>query len=334
MLKFFRKIRRGLLSEKRIGRYMLYATGEILLVVIGILIALALNNRNEQRKTEEQVEAIFSEIMEELVSDIKETRMPMAYYAQRDSTMHLVIAGEVTYEDYEKGRLPWINSLLDFYNAVNLTQHAYDNLVGNLDAVSPKFRPVIKDLNTLYHYNKDYVVEANNDLSEFIAEHRYHGMRNYPWFYGRNNEEREKIIKYKLEDFRYKNLVEEFRILGTGNQLRQSIAYRRKAIECYKQIAGLLNKPAVHESFSFDTEIAEVLLGEWYVLEDSNYKFTYFMRDERLFVKNNFNDNQSEVFYVARYNKLLDSGMNYAAIMKENDETILKFYDYSLKKVH
>ncbi|XWN35850.1 MAG: DUF6090 family protein [Balneola sp.] len=57
MLKFFRKIRQKLLSESKFSKYLLYALGEIVLVVIGILIALAINNSynyNEQRKTEKK----------------------------------------------------------------------------------------------------------------------------------------------------------------------------------------------------------------------------------------------------------------------------------------
>ncbi|WP_138433407.1 DUF6090 family protein [Winogradskyella algicola] len=50
MIKFFRKIRQNLLSEGRTGKYLKYAIGEIVLVVIGILIALQINNWNEDRK--------------------------------------------------------------------------------------------------------------------------------------------------------------------------------------------------------------------------------------------------------------------------------------------
>lgn len=50
MIKFFRHIRQRLLSENKFSKYLLYAMGEIILVVIGILIALQINNGNEQRK--------------------------------------------------------------------------------------------------------------------------------------------------------------------------------------------------------------------------------------------------------------------------------------------
>ena len=51
MLKFFRKIRQRLLKEDRLSTYLLYAIGEIMLVVLGILIALQINNWNEQNKS-------------------------------------------------------------------------------------------------------------------------------------------------------------------------------------------------------------------------------------------------------------------------------------------
>ena len=50
MIKFFRKIRQNLLMENKTGKYFKYAIGEIILVVIGILIALQINNWNRNRK--------------------------------------------------------------------------------------------------------------------------------------------------------------------------------------------------------------------------------------------------------------------------------------------
>jgi len=50
MIKFFRKIRQKLLSENKLSKYLMYAVGEIILVVIGILIALSINNWNENKK--------------------------------------------------------------------------------------------------------------------------------------------------------------------------------------------------------------------------------------------------------------------------------------------
>jgi hypothetical protein len=58
MIKFFRHIRQRLLTENKINKYLLYAIGEIILVVIGILIALWINNLNTI-KQQRQVEKIY-----------------------------------------------------------------------------------------------------------------------------------------------------------------------------------------------------------------------------------------------------------------------------------
>ncbi len=77
MINFFRRIRQNLFSENppsgRTGRfrqYILYAFGEIFLVVIGILIALAINNWNEQRKESDIETKVLKEISENLGEDI------------------------------------------------------------------------------------------------------------------------------------------------------------------------------------------------------------------------------------------------------------------------
>ncbi|MDT0557219.1 DUF6090 family protein [Ichthyenterobacterium sp. W332] len=66
MIKFFRKIRQKLLSENKFSKYLIYAIGEIILVVIGILIALQINNWNEKRKVENKGKEYVNEIYKEL----------------------------------------------------------------------------------------------------------------------------------------------------------------------------------------------------------------------------------------------------------------------------
>ena len=67
---FFRKIRQQLLNENKFSKYFLYAIGEILLVVIGILIALAINNQNAQRKEIEQEQIILKQLKEDYKANL------------------------------------------------------------------------------------------------------------------------------------------------------------------------------------------------------------------------------------------------------------------------
>ena len=69
MITFFRRIRQSLLSQKRLTQYLLYALGEIVLVVIGILLALQINNWNEERKESKAIKDVLIEIREDLLQD-------------------------------------------------------------------------------------------------------------------------------------------------------------------------------------------------------------------------------------------------------------------------
>jgi len=70
MIKFFRKIRQQLLTENKFSKYLIYAIGEIILVVIGILIALSINNWNEARKSTEQETLYLNRLLTENKQDI------------------------------------------------------------------------------------------------------------------------------------------------------------------------------------------------------------------------------------------------------------------------
>ena len=70
MLKFFRSIRRKLLAEGSFRKYLVYAIGEILLVVIGILIALQVNNWNESRNNRAAERKYLQDLVENVEADI------------------------------------------------------------------------------------------------------------------------------------------------------------------------------------------------------------------------------------------------------------------------
>ncbi|MCK0180366.1 DUF6090 family protein [Flavobacteriaceae bacterium S0862] len=69
MIKFFRKIRYNLIETGKTGKYFKYAIGEIVLVVIGILIALQINNWNEERKTNLKSQVYIDQIINDITKD-------------------------------------------------------------------------------------------------------------------------------------------------------------------------------------------------------------------------------------------------------------------------
>ncbi|MFP4845289.1 DUF6090 family protein [Winogradskyella sp. PE311] len=69
MIKFFRRIRQQLLSENKFSKYLLYAVGEIILVIIGILIALGINDQNDQRKNNASEAKYYCKILDDFEAD-------------------------------------------------------------------------------------------------------------------------------------------------------------------------------------------------------------------------------------------------------------------------
>ena len=127
MIKFFRKIRQNLISEGKTVKYLKYAIGEIVLVVIGILIALQINNWNEHRK-----EAIFEQqILKEINMSILQN---IGYLDMGIKSNNIAINScRVILNHFEKN-LPYTdsldshfsNSLSWFYPSLN--NNAYESL--------------------------------------------------------------------------------------------------------------------------------------------------------------------------------------------------------------
>jgi hypothetical protein len=112
MIKFFRKIRQRLLTENKFSKYLIYAIGEIVLVMIGILLALQVNNWNENRKAKIQELKILQNLKKSLEKDSKYTQWSIETYDLARNSMDYLI------EHMEKD-LPYKDSLK--YHFANMT---------------------------------------------------------------------------------------------------------------------------------------------------------------------------------------------------------------------
>ena len=104
MIKFFRKIRYNLMSKNKTGKYFKYAIGEIILVVIGILIAVQINNWNENQ-IQKAIERNYVEI---LVQDLSEDGVSLAELVSLSNasvdSKNIILA-------YQEGNIPEPDSL-------------------------------------------------------------------------------------------------------------------------------------------------------------------------------------------------------------------------------
>jgi len=127
MIKFFRTIRQKLLFEGKIGTYLKYALGEIVLVVFGILIALQINNWNENNKQRKIEVKYLTEIRGNLKKDIADIDFNINFNQSKLQSNKIVL-------DYLNGKIAYADSLeFHFSNLLFSTRtlanmSAYENL--------------------------------------------------------------------------------------------------------------------------------------------------------------------------------------------------------------
>ena len=110
MIKFFRKIRYDLMEKNKTGKYLKYAVGEIILVVIGILIALSINNWNENKKLSRVEIGILNEIKSGLEIDLEDLNSEQNYLRRNFNSQNIVIK--------------WIESSESFKDSIS--KHLYN----------------------------------------------------------------------------------------------------------------------------------------------------------------------------------------------------------------
>ncbi|WP_018126918.1 DUF6090 family protein [Balneola vulgaris] len=100
MLKFFRRIRKKLLSDNKLSKYLIYAIGEIVLVVIGILIALQINNWNENTKLKELEKDLLKEVHNSLLKDLIDVNTNIRAQQKTIDSQEIVIDWIESDEDF------------------------------------------------------------------------------------------------------------------------------------------------------------------------------------------------------------------------------------------
>ena len=129
MIKFFRKIRHRLLSENKFSKYFLYAIGEIVLVVIGILFALQINTWNEHRKSRLQEVNILIKLDTDLKANLIEIKELKDLTEKRIKASHTILnyfEEHKAIDDSLKHSFELINND-DLFNNANTTYKYIEN---------------------------------------------------------------------------------------------------------------------------------------------------------------------------------------------------------------
>lgn len=158
MIKLFRHIRRSLINSNQMGKYFKYAIGEILLVVIGILIALQINNWNESRK----LKKIELNYLQRLVIDLKDNEKLLSDFydikKQQFEASNVFLNFSFSKDkDSVFSVMPYFSSIFSWQD-IRINQVTFNEMVssGNLDIISNdsikiKLLNLNKDYNSILH---------------------------------------------------------------------------------------------------------------------------------------------------------------------------------------
>ena len=168
MIKFFRKIRQRMLSENRFTKYLIYAVGEIILVVIGILIALQINNRNEAKNNKERFVKVLKEIRQDLKTDIDNSIWVLNGGKVMDSLVELVLDEKLTREDYlkkENRHLLWVGLQFSPFDYQKTGFRKFENFQG---IITQEFDSLSTIINNHYNITAKFYDDSYNRLRSQI----------------------------------------------------------------------------------------------------------------------------------------------------------------------
>jgi hypothetical protein len=165
MIKFFRKIRYDLMERNETGKYLKYAIGEIFLVVIGILIALQINNWNENQKTKRQETKLMEQLKSDLNSNFHELQETIDYTEKSIASTKIILEyldHAKTVDDRLKSAFEFIN-MSNVFNSANTTYKYIENQGINI-LRNDSLRQRITEMYELDFHNIKYRDEINWDL--------------------------------------------------------------------------------------------------------------------------------------------------------------------------
>ncbi|MFD0842092.1 DUF6090 family protein [Flaviramulus multivorans] len=325
MIKFFRKIRQGLLSKNKFSKYLLYAIGEIILVVIGILIALSINNWNEERKAAEYTKLLFKNTLEELKFNIEKANAKVAYFRSQNSAYYVIINKKATRQNFKINGLAYL--LFSGYE-VELSDNTFQKLLSSHEKLTQEQDDLLSKLKLVYNNYKGEVDFLDTKIVDFIFDlhKKYKDEQSwYPNFIS-NSSISDDMIDYFLNDPEYINDASYFYSLGAAQQNSSVKRFRDNAIITYTELSNHLN-------ITPDTAIVKDLTNYRHYL--GTYKrdnLTLYIKEEaegliQTIIANEDTDNsttvKNSILYLDSKSYFTDRN-NFGKLIYDNDNNVTK----------
>ena len=143
MIKFFRKIRYDLMGKNQTGKYLKYAIGEIVLVMVGILLALQVSNWNEKRKQDANFDKLIDALENEIIENIHEANHEIDWARTIQMNSSKIQLNQISREEFLKD--PNLRSVIDL-NRLDINSDDISSLVKRQEDFPEAYKVLIPHL--------------------------------------------------------------------------------------------------------------------------------------------------------------------------------------------
>ena len=227
MISIFRKVRKSLLFSKKTSNYLLYAVGEIVLVMIGILLALQVNNWNENRKQQNELKGVLQSISNDMEIDTTLASGIIKFYEENSKNSLKILNREITMENY-KECLPCIG-LVTSYQPFNIQRNGFEHLKNITKNNALKKDTLISDILNVYSQFIPLIDKSNERMDKEIMGN-FEDYKDYDWFVDLfQNRFTPELIEYFVLSEDYRKRVTSHNILAARNHLALTKQYNTNA---------------------------------------------------------------------------------------------------------
>ncbi|MBK8622834.1 MAG: hypothetical protein IPN79_14030 [Saprospiraceae bacterium] len=168
MINIFNKIRQKLLSENKFNKYLIYAIGEIVLIVIGILIALSINNANDVKNKRQKELILLTEMRQNLQTDIRDLDFNIKGSAKRIQANEIILKTLQERVSMHDSLKPYYANIIGNFQLSSNTA-AWENLKSvGMDLVSKdSLRNAISNLYTVRYTYLENVTKGLDDNQQW-----------------------------------------------------------------------------------------------------------------------------------------------------------------------
>ncbi len=240
MITFFRNIRQKLVSENKTAKYLKYALGEIALVMIGILLAMQINNWNQNRLHKNEFNNILETINQDLKRDTLVAGSLIKYYTQIEKSSMKIINKKVNRNNYKKH--PEVRSLVSRYRSFTIQTKGFEMVKDYSSKNEIRNDSIFTTISQFYMPFLEIIDDSNGFVKKEVLTN-IDTYKKYDWYVdwtlGKFTPE---MIIYFTESEEYRKQVASHNLLAGKNHLLFINAYKDNAIKLITYIDNYLQK--------------------------------------------------------------------------------------------